>query len=196
MNPHNLSFDTSLSALKLRQYLIGSLLHCVSIKLQFRLAKIHVALALQRHKMNVSMVHLKTEHSHAHLAAGESTLNGQSHLLGKHHHVGKFLIAQVEDVVHLMLRHHQRVALRQGVDVEKSIKLVTLGTLVRGYFARNDFENIVIRLKYYVLGWRIFGINGLTVNRLTGKFAKFFQASCHADLIIISSVSHTYLLTR
>ena len=147
MSPHNLSFDTSLSALKFCQYLIGSLLHCVSIELQFRLTEIHVALALQRHKMNVSMVHLKAEHSHAHLAAGKSTPNGQSHLLGKHHHVGKFLIAQVEDVVHLMLRHHQCVALRQRVDVEKSIKLVTLGTLVRGYFARNDFREYCHKAK-------------------------------------------------
>ena len=59
--------------------------------------------------------------------------------LGKHHHLAEIGVGDVENIVCLLLWHHKRMAPVDRVDVEKRIKLVVLGDLVRRNLACNDF---------------------------------------------------------
>ena len=78
---------------------------------------------------------LKAEHGHADLAAGEGLLYCHGHFLGEHYHFGQLVVVHVEKVVNLPARYYERVALGQGVDVEKCVELIVLGAFVAGYFA-------------------------------------------------------------
>ena len=76
------------------------------------------------------MIHFEAEHRHAHLAAGISRLDGSRYALGKDCKFGEFLVGEVEKIVHLALRHHQRVSFGYGVDVEKGVVLLVFGAFV------------------------------------------------------------------
>ena len=117
---------------------VGRLLHLLGCELQLGTAEVHVAFALQGYELNVSVVHFESEHGHAYLSAGESCAQRFCHLFGEDYHVGEVVVVEVEEVVHLLLGHNQRVALCQRVDVEKGVELVVLGTVVGGDFAGYD----------------------------------------------------------
>ena len=82
--------------------------------------------------------HLQTEHGLAHLDAGQHLLDGYGHVLGKHLHVGQFLVREVEDVVDLALGDNQRVAFGQGINVEEGVEVLVFGTLVAGNLSSHD----------------------------------------------------------
>ena len=67
-----------------------------------------------------------------HLLAGESLADGLGHALCKHLITGQLIIIEIEDVIDLTTGNHQRVTLYQRIDVEESIELLVLGTLVTG----------------------------------------------------------------
>ena len=85
------------------------------------------------------MRHLKAQYGLTHLDAGEGTLDACSHVLGKHLHSGQVGIAQVEEVIHLLLRDDQCMSLNQRIDIEESEELVVFGYFVAGNLACYDF---------------------------------------------------------
>ena len=48
------------------------------------------------------------------------------------------ILSVIQNIVDLMLGHHQRVALSNGIDVKKSIEAVVFSTLVRRNFSCDD----------------------------------------------------------
>ena len=101
--------------------------------MEFGFAEIHVALRLERNEVDVGVVHFKSEHSHAYLAAGKCLLDGGGDALGKDDHAGEFFVGEVEEIVYFAFGHYKGMALGKGVDVKKGVELVVLGTTVRGY---------------------------------------------------------------
>ena len=118
---------------------IGCLLHDFGGKLEFGFAEVHVALRLEGYEVDVGVVDFKPEHCHAYFAAGVCLTDGGGDTLGKDNHAGEFVVGEVEEIVYFALGHYEGVTLGKGVDVEKGVELVVLGTTVGGYFALNDF---------------------------------------------------------
>lgn len=107
-------------------------------KLQLGATEVGIALRVHGDKMDVGMGYFQAEHHLCHLLAREGFAHGQRHTLGKKLELGELVVVHVEDVVDFPAWNDQRVAFLQGVDVEKGVELVALGTLVAGNFASGD----------------------------------------------------------
>ena len=101
------------------------------------IGKAHVCLALHGHEVNVCVGNFKPQYALAHLDAGDGLADGYGHLFGKDLQTCYLLVAEVEDVVNLMLGDNQCVAFLQGIDVEEGKVVLVLGNLVAGNLACN-----------------------------------------------------------
>ena len=91
----------------------------------------------------MSVWHFESEHSLAYLDTWESALDGYSHLLCKHLILGNLVVLHIEDVVHFAARNDECVALHQRVDIEESVELFALSTLIAGNLACGDFREYI-----------------------------------------------------
>ena len=101
-------------------------------------SEIEVTLFIDRHQMDVGVRHFEADDGHGDAFAWDGFLDGSCHVFGKHHHLAKLLVIDVEDVVGFMFRHDEGMACRQGVDVEEREELVVLGDFVARDFTLDD----------------------------------------------------------
>ena len=91
----------------------------------------------------MGMWHLQAEHHLCHLLAGESLLHGYGHALGKLLIAANFGVVHIKDVIYFAAGNHQCVTLHQRIDVQKSVELVVLGTLVAGNLASGNLTEYI-----------------------------------------------------
>lgn len=100
--------------------------------------EIDIVFALDGDQMDVCMGYFHAQHDDRYPCARYFALDFRRHLLGKEDHARQRLVVEVENVVHLLFRHDERMALRQRIDVEKCVIVVVFGDLVGGNLPRND----------------------------------------------------------
>ena len=87
--------------------------------------------------------HFQSEHDLSDLLTGECLLDGHGHALGKLLITSEFGIVHIEEIVHLTTGNDQRMALHQRIDIEESIELLVLCTLIAGNLTGSNLcENI------------------------------------------------------
>ena len=116
----------------------GDVAHAFVGEVEFFLAEVHVALALQGNEVDVGVRNFESQYGHAHFAAGNGAAHGACHACGEDVERGEFLVVEVEDVVDFAAGNDEGVALGHGVDVEKGVEALVLGALVGGNFALGD----------------------------------------------------------
>ena len=89
--------------------------------------------------MYVGVRNFKSEHCLTYLDAWEGTLDGTCNYLGEYLHSSKVLIAEVKDVINLLLRNYKGVTLYKRVDIEKCEKLIGLCYFVARYLTCHNF---------------------------------------------------------
>ena len=128
---------SSLCVLQLCAYACGNLIELLGGEGEMGIGKAHVCLALHGHEVNVCVGNFKTQYALAHLYARDGLADGDGHLFGEDLQTGYLLVAEVEDVVNLMLWDNQCVTFLQRVDVEEGKVVLVLGNLVARYLACN-----------------------------------------------------------
>ena len=102
--------------------LTGDTLHLFGRKLEL-LLQIDISLSIDGHEVDVRVVDLQSEDEDSDLAALRHRLDLTSDLLSEDHHTPKQVILDIEDVVDLLARYHERVTGLYGVDVEEGVEL-------------------------------------------------------------------------
>ena len=128
---------SSLYVLQLCAYAFGNLIEFLGGEGEVRICKAHVCLALHGYEVNVCMGNFKSQCALAHLDARNCLADGDGHLFGKDLQTGYLLVAEVEDVVNLVLWNYQCVAFLQWVDIKEGEVVLVLGNLVARYLACN-----------------------------------------------------------
>ena len=86
----------------------------------------------------MSVGNLHAQHGYADALAGDSGLHGTGYAFGKQRQRGIFLVAEVEDVVHLVLGDAKDVTFFQGIDVKEGEVVLVLGYFVAGNLPCDD----------------------------------------------------------
>ena len=94
------------------------------------LAEVDISLTVHWDEVDVGMRNLQAQNYLSHFLAWEGSLDGLCHFLGENLKLGEVLVFHIEDVIHFLARNHQCVTLADRTDVEESVELVALGTLV------------------------------------------------------------------
>ena len=116
----------------------GNLSHTFGAYLLLGGAEVHISLAVEGDEVDVGVRHLESEDGDADLDAAEGAAHSRGNALGKQLERQVILVAEIKEVVDLLLGDYQHVTLGNGVDVEESIVVLVFGDLVRGDFAGND----------------------------------------------------------
>jgi len=114
---------------------IGNGLHLLCRKLQLGIGEEHIALALHRDEMDVSVGHFKTKDGLTHFHAWNYLLDGTGHTCCKDMEAGDFIVLKVEDIVYLATWNNKRMALDHRVDIEECVELLVGGTAITGNLA-------------------------------------------------------------
>lgn len=117
-------------ALDFEEFLLG--------QFEVFLFKVEVTLESDRDEMDMGMRYFKTDNGHANALAGDGFLDGLGNVLCEHHHLSKFIIIDIKDIVGFVFGDHEGVTFRQGVDIEECKKLVVFGNFIAWDFALND----------------------------------------------------------
>ena len=89
------------------------------------------------------MSHLQSQHHLGNLLTREGLLDSNCHTLGKLLITSQLVIIHIKEIVNLTTRNDQCMTLYQRVDIEESIELLILCTLVAGNLASSNLtENI------------------------------------------------------
>ena len=124
--------------LELGEDLRGYLGELLRSELELLTAEIDITLGVHGDEMDVSVGHFESEHHLCHLLAGECRPQSLGYSLGKDLELSDLLIFHVEDVIHFPARNHEDMSFRHGVDIEESIELVALRTLIAGNLASRN----------------------------------------------------------
>ena len=117
--------------------LTGDTLHLFGRKLEL-LLQVDIPLSIDGHEMDVRVVDLKSEDEDSDLATLRHRLDLTGDLLSEDHHAPKQVILDIEDVVDLLARYHERVTGLYGIDVEEGVELSVLGDSIRRDLPLND----------------------------------------------------------
>lgn len=113
--------------------------HFVGRELQLRVGEVHVGFPPDGDEVDVRVGHFQADDGHTDAGAGHGLLDGLGNPLGKEHEAAQGVVVQVEDVIVFHFRHHERMPLGQGVDVEECVIAVVFRYLVGGDFPCDDF---------------------------------------------------------
>ena len=86
------------------------------------------------------MRHVQSDHCHPDPFARHSSTDMRGNLFRKSHHPGQFLVVQIEDVIDLTLRNHQRMSLSQRINIQKCVKILVFCDLVTGDLPIDDLR--------------------------------------------------------
>ena len=87
--------------LELGEDLVRDFLHLRRLKAQLLVREIQVLFALHRNKMDMGVIDFQAQYSLTDLDAGESGLDGASHLLGENLETANLVVFHVKNVIHL-----------------------------------------------------------------------------------------------
>lgn len=99
-------------------------------QLQMFFFEVKIAFIGNRHKVNMSMRHLKANDGDSDTFTGHRLFNRLGDFLGKDHHCAQFLILDVENVIRLMFRHHEGMTFLERIDIEERKETVVLSDFV------------------------------------------------------------------
>ena len=128
------------------------LLELLLAQLQLLTTEVSIGLTLHRDEVNMCVGHFQSQHHLSHLLTGERFLDSHGHALCKLLITSQFVVIHIEEIVHLTTGNDQCMALHQRIDIEESIELLVLCTLIAGNLTGSNLcENIHSSCRYYVI---------------------------------------------
>lgn len=100
--------------------------------------KIDIVFALNRDQMDVRMGYFHAQNDHSYPFTRYFLLDFGCDAFGEEHHPGQGCVVKIEDVIHFLLRDHERVPFGQRIDVEECKIVFVFSDFVGRYLACDD----------------------------------------------------------